>query len=92
MACDPESYATVCEAVAAFDGRDRLPAITAPTLVVTGDGDPTCPPEVTAVLRDGIPGAAHVLVEHSAHLANICRPDAFGAAVRAHLEAHAAAS
>ena len=49
--------------------------------------DPTCPPEVTAVLREGIPGAGHVLLEASAHLANICRPDAFAAAVRGHLEA-----
>jgi 3-oxoadipate enol-lactonase len=92
VACDPESYATVCEALAGFDSRDRLEAITAPTLVVTGDGDPTCPPEVTAVLREGIPGAGHVLLEGSAHLANVCRPDAFGAAVRAHLEANTAAT
>ena len=92
VACDPESYATACEALAAFDSRDRLGEIAAPTLVVTGAGDPTCPPAVTAVLREGIPGAAHVLVDRSAHLANVCRPDAFGAAVRVHLEAHAAAS
>jgi len=87
VACDPESYALACEAVAAFDSRDRLASITAPTLVVTGEADPTCPPEVTAVLREGIPGAGHVLLERSAHLANICRPDAFAAAVRAHVEA-----
>ena len=36
---------------------------------------------------EGIPGAGHVLLEASAHLANICRPDAFAAAVRGHLEA-----
>jgi pimeloyl-ACP methyl ester carboxylesterase len=58
--------------------------------VVTGDADPTCPPEVTAVLRNGIPGAEHVLLERCAHLANICRPDAFAAAVRAHVDAHPA--
>ena len=72
--------------MAAFDTRDRLASIGA-TLVVTGAADPTCPPEVTAVLREGIPGAGHVLLEASAHLANICRPDAFAAAVRGHLEA-----
>ena len=44
VACDPESYALACEAVAAFDSRDRLGSITAPTLVVTGEADPTCPP------------------------------------------------
>ena len=92
VATDPESYATVCEAIAVFDSRDRLGAVTAPTLVLTADGDPTCPPAVTSILREGIPGADHVLLDGSAHLANICRPDAFGAAVRAHLEDHAAAT
>jgi 3-oxoadipate enol-lactonase len=87
VATDPESYATMCEALAGFDVRHRLEGISAPTLVITGELDPTCPPEVTRLLADGIPAADHRLLEGSAHLANICRPDEFAAAVRKHLTA-----
>lgn len=88
VATDPESYATLCEAVGGFDARDRLAEITAPTRVITADGDPVCPPEVTKLLHDGIAGADSRLLGGSAHLANICRPAEFGAAVREHLMAH----
>lgn len=88
VATDPESYATVCEMLGEFDARDRLGRISTPTRVLTADLDPVCPPEVTALLRAGIPGSDGRLLEGSAHLANICRPAAFGAAVREHLAAH----
>ena len=80
VATDPGSYAAVCESLAGFDTRARLGEIVAPTLVITADGDPTVPPEV--------PGAYHVLLEHSAHLGNVCQPEAFATAVCDHLAAH----
>jgi 3-oxoadipate enol-lactonase len=83
VATDPASYAAVCESLAGFDLRRRVGEITAPTLVITADGDPTPPPD--------LPGAEHVLLEHSAHLANVCRPEAFASVVREHLGAHRAA-
>ena len=79
---------TLCEALAGFDVRDRLTGITTPTRVVIADADPVSPPEVMAALADEIPGADARMLEDSAHLANICRPAAFEAAVREHLTAH----
>ncbi|MEP6815746.1 MAG: 3-oxoadipate enol-lactonase [Marmoricola sp.] len=87
VATDPESYATLCEALGGFDARDRLAEITVPTLVIAGELDPTCPPALTKLLVDGIAGADHLLLGGSAHLANICRPAEFDGAVRQHLTA-----
>ncbi|MDQ6642031.1 MAG: alpha/beta fold hydrolase [Actinomycetota bacterium] len=87
VATDPESYATLCEALAGFDALDRLGEISAPTLVITGDLDPTCPPDVTKLLVDGVAGAESRLLVGSAHLANICRPGDFDTVVREHVTA-----
>ena len=57
-----EGYAGCCEALAELDLRDRLAAIEAPTLVVTGDGDPVAPPETGAQLAASISGARHVTI------------------------------
>lgn len=85
---DADSYATCCEVLADFDSRESLVRITAPTRVITGALDPSCPVEVTSVLRRGIAGADEVLLEDAAHLANVCRPDGFATAVRQHLRRH----
>ncbi len=60
-----------------FDLRDRLPRITAPTLVITGDDDficgPVCAAEITAAVR----GAREVIVGDSGHMVFIEQPRAF---------------
>jgi len=81
-----EGYAACCEALAAFDVRARLGAIAVPTLVVTGGNDPVAPPESGDELAAAIPGATHVVVADAAHIANVEQPDAFTAALLAHLE------
>jgi 3-oxoadipate enol-lactonase len=81
-----EGYAGCCEALATFDLRSRLAAITAPTLVVTGADDPVVPPGSGAELAAAIPGATHVVIADAAHIANVEQPDAFTAALRAHLD------
>lgn len=73
-AADPEAYATLCDALAAYDVRADLPRITAPTLVVAGRGDPATPVADARVLADGIPGASLTEVAHAAHLAGVERP------------------
>jgi len=42
---DRESYALACQALAAFDLRDRMSARKVPLLVVAGQHDPVVPPE-----------------------------------------------
>jgi 3-oxoadipate enol-lactonase len=66
-----EGYASCCAAIAGMDQRGDLPAITAPTLVVSGADDPALPPEHQQLIADRIPGAQLLTVSPGAHLANI---------------------
>ncbi|MGW2231164.1 bifunctional 3-oxoadipate enol-lactonase/4-carboxymuconolactone decarboxylase PcaDC [Streptomyces formicae] len=89
-AADPAGYAACCDALAAFDIRDRLPSITAPTLVLAGREDPATPPAHAREIADGVPGASLIEVAGASHLAPAERPDAVTAALRAHFRGPAA--
>ena len=80
-----EGYAGCCEALADVDLRDRLAAIEAPTLVVTGEGDPVAPPETGEQLAASISGARHVTVAGARHISNAEQPSTFTQHVLAHL-------
>ncbi|MGV9342608.1 bifunctional 3-oxoadipate enol-lactonase/4-carboxymuconolactone decarboxylase PcaDC [Streptomyces sp. NPDC003688] len=84
-ATDPTAYAALCDALADHDLRDRLPRITAPTLIVAGREDPATPVAHARELADGIPGASLTEVAHAAHLANVERPGPVLAALLSHL-------
>ncbi|QEU90328.1 3-oxoadipate enol-lactonase [Streptomyces kanamyceticus] len=89
-AADPAGYAACCDALAAFDVRERLPAITAPTLVVAGREDPATPPAHAREIADGVPGASLIEFAGASHLAPAERPDAVTAALRTHFAGPAA--
>lgn len=82
-----DGYAACCEAVAAFDARDYLARITAPTLVIAGEEDRATPLEQAERLRDGVPGARLVVIPQAAHLAAVEQPTAVWSAVESHLRA-----
>lgn len=82
---DPEAYAACCDALAAFDLRDRLPEITVPTLLIAGREDPATPPAHLREIADAVPGAALVEVPGASHLAPAERPEAVLTALRTHL-------
>ncbi|WP_169946632.1 3-oxoadipate enol-lactonase [Microbispora sp. H11081] len=82
---DPEGYAACCDALAAFDVRDRLGEVRAPALVVAGAEDPATPPAHAEVLARGIPGAELLVVPGAAHLATAERPDVVNEAITRHL-------
>jgi 3-oxoadipate enol-lactonase len=86
-----EGYARCCEAVAAWDGRERISAIGAPALVVAGADDPATPVEHAELIATRIPGARLRILERAAHLANVERADAFTDAVLEHLGQEVAA-
>ena len=68
-------YLACCHAIEAWDHRDRLGAITAPTLVIGGAQDPSTPVEPHArTIAAGIPGARLEVLD-AAHLATIERAD-----------------
>ncbi|HKW73558.1 MAG TPA: alpha/beta hydrolase [Candidatus Dormibacteraeota bacterium] len=64
-----------------FDLRDRLPAITCPALVITGDDDficgPVCADEIHAGLRD----SREVIIGDAGHMTFVEQPQAFHDAV-----------
>jgi 3-oxoadipate enol-lactonase len=80
-----DGYAGCCDALAEYDVSEQLAAITAPTLVVAGAEDPGTPPAVGASMVEAIPGSRLEVIDEAAHLANVAQPEAFNAAVRAHL-------
>jgi 3-oxoadipate enol-lactonase/4-carboxymuconolactone decarboxylase len=76
---DPESYALTCEALAAFDVRDRLGEIGTPVLAVAGAHDAPTPPANLAEIAAGVRAGRLVVLDDVAHLAPAERPDAVAA-------------
>jgi 3-oxoadipate enol-lactonase len=85
VATPAEGYAACCEALTAWDYRERVGEIAAPTLVIAGADDPTVSPESAALLAERIAGSRLVVLPDAAHLANVGQPEAFSAAVSEHL-------
>lgn len=83
---DPDAYAACCDALAAFDIRERLPEIGAPTLLVAGREDPATPPAHLREIADAVPGAALVEIPGASHLAPAQCPEAVLTALRAHFD------
>jgi 3-oxoadipate enol-lactonase len=90
-ATPPEGYARCCEAIGAWDARDRISDIAAPVLVIAGAEDPATPVEHAELIASHISRARLVVLDGAAHLANVERPDAFTAAVLEHLGQEVAA-
>jgi 3-oxoadipate enol-lactonase len=80
-----EDYATLCEALAAWDFRDRLAEIRAPTLVIAGAEDPSTPPEHARLIADRVPGARLEVLDDARHLANVTWPERFATLVLEHV-------
>ncbi|MFV0132639.1 3-oxoadipate enol-lactonase [Streptomyces sp. HMX87] len=86
---DPEAYAACCDALAAFDLRDRLGDIPVPTLLIAGREDPATPPAHLREIADAVPGATLTEIPGASHLAPAERPEAVLTALRAHLDGDA---
>jgi 3-oxoadipate enol-lactonase/4-carboxymuconolactone decarboxylase len=81
-----EGYAACCEAIREWDFRGELGRISAPTLVLSAEDDPSTPPESGRLIANGIAGAAFVVLPApTRHLANVEQPEAFTEALLAHL-------
>ncbi|HTH75602.1 MAG TPA: 3-oxoadipate enol-lactonase [Trinickia sp.] len=73
---DSEGYAGNCEAIGAADLNVEAAGIRAPTLVMTGNADPSVAPELSHALAQAIAGSRFVQLE-AQHLSNIERADEF---------------
>jgi 3-oxoadipate enol-lactonase len=81
LATDPKAYAACCSALRDADTRSGLSKISAPTLVIGSDKDPSTPREGNgSVLARDIPGAKALRLQ-TAHLSNLEDPGAFTAAL-----------
>jgi 3-oxoadipate enol-lactonase len=79
-----EGYLGACQAIEAWDHRDRLPAVAVPTLVIGGSADLSTPIDPhSRTLVDGIPGARLAVVD-AAHLATIERASETTALIAEH--------
>lgn len=85
--CPDTGYIGCCGALASFDSRERLPEITAPTLVIAGKQDTSTPLDVVTSLHDGISGSTMVVISPAKHLLNQETPEYFTAALLAHIDA-----
>ncbi|MET8810131.1 3-oxoadipate enol-lactonase [Streptomyces sp. NPDC004546] len=83
---DPEAYAACCDALAAFDLRDRLGDIAVPTLLVAGKQDPATPPAHLREIADAVPGSTLVELPGASHLAPAECPRAVLTALRTQLD------
>lgn len=64
------------------ESRPHLAAISVPTVVVSGARDQVCPVELQEELVDGVPGAQHVVLPATGHMAPMEDPAAVAAALR----------
>jgi pimeloyl-ACP methyl ester carboxylesterase len=72
----PEAFIRQQQAIIGrVDSRPGLGAIDRPTLVLVGDSDLLTPPELSAEIAGGIPGARLVVVAGSGHLTPLDQPE-----------------
>jgi pimeloyl-ACP methyl ester carboxylesterase len=77
----PEAFVAQLEAFLGHESLDRLPSVSAPTLVIAGDEDIASPARMSREVADLIPGARFVLLEGEAHQPFQESPEAFNALV-----------
>lgn len=73
-AADDASYARLCEALAAFDVRDRLGEISVPALALTGAHDAVAPPDRGDETARGVQHGTAAVVDDAAHQAPLEDP------------------
>jgi 3-oxoadipate enol-lactonase/4-carboxymuconolactone decarboxylase len=81
---DRFGYAACCEALAAFDVRDRLDEIAAPVLAVAGSEDEPTPVDGLRLIADGVKDGRLVVLDRVAHLAPAEAPAEVAQLVREH--------
>jgi 3-oxoadipate enol-lactonase/4-carboxymuconolactone decarboxylase len=82
---DRTGYAHACEALAAFDVRARLDAITTPVLAVAGAHDQATPPADLAYVARGVRNGRLTVLDGVGHLAPAESPAAVAGLITEHL-------
>ncbi len=74
---DPDVIQAVMRGLMAFDLRDRLPAVRAPTLVIVGSDDRLTPRVQAEFLHRTIQGSRLEVIEGAGHIPHLEQPDVF---------------
>jgi len=82
----PEAFMRQLSAIMNFNSYDRLPEITTPTLIITGDQDILIPPENSEILAGAISKANLVLLKGCGHGFPTQAPDLLFDYIRQFLE------
>ena len=77
----PVGYAAQLQGIFQWQAYDRLPQITAPTLVIHGKNDRLVPPGNAEVIASRIPGAQLVMIPAANHIFTTDQPEAAHAAL-----------
>lgn len=84
QSADARGYAGVCETLATFDVRDRLPEVKSPVLAVAGADDVATPTAGLREIADGVPDGRLVVLDRVAHLAPAEAPAEVARLIRDH--------
>lgn len=77
FANDVEVWAQTWHAISALDTLQRLPEITVPTLVITGDADTSTPPEAARTIANAILDSTLFIMSGGSHMAPYENPELF---------------
>ncbi len=84
----PAGYRGGALAIDSFDVLAQLPTITAPTLVLCGDGDTGTPPAGNRQIAELVPGARYIELENARHTPMVEYPELFAGILLDWLETH----
>jgi 3-oxoadipate enol-lactonase len=90
LATSVEGFCACAIAIRDMDHRERIGAISTPTLVVVGEHDVGTPVAAARLVQEKIPGAELVVVPGAPHLVNVERADEFNQMLINFLEEHRA--
>lgn len=79
-----DGYAACCGAIERMDLRQKVGAIRAPTLVISGDRDPSTPVAHQQLIVAAIPQARHEVLAPAAHIAAVEQPEAVNKLILEH--------
>ena len=74
-------YVGCAEALKRIDVERRLGEVRCPTLFLTGDKDPSAPPDLVRKWQGLVPDSRFAAIAGAAHITNIEQPEAFNAAL-----------
>ena len=84
-----DSYVAAVKCLVEFEGRDHLPLIAVPTLVLAGENDSNAPVSMMKKMAQKIPGAEFTVIPGAGHLAPMGNHDEFNHAVLDFFARHA---